>query len=1281
MRRRHMRRGIGAGIAAVFILVIGTFTPAVTAAAPGRPNHAPQRPTDLTVGDRVLPLDVEGPPQFGWLLHDPDANEIQTAYEIRVSRDSDGSAVWDSGKVASSDQSYVPYAGPALADGTSYTWSVRTWDRADAVSPWAADAHFDTGITDAEWGATWIRRLTSGNDSTVDYTLARKQVTLSDPGSPVVRARAYTSAMGEYELHVNGQAITRGDSFDYPGEGQYQVTDITQQAAAAQQADGAGASQLAIGMLAYYHTCTCQGRANGPPTNSSTLSLPASPGDTVIHPASVTGLIAGDVINVDTGASIETRTISAVGTAGAGGSGVTLTAALALAHASGAATVSSNGPSGMLVRVVVDHADGTRDVFVSDGSWKVTKDTAYTNSTITYRNSDAGDRVERYDARLEVPGWDAVGFDDSGWSDATVIGPHPRPASLTQDRFSHLQGHVSGISYQTVHPVSVTTLADGTVVADFGKVLSAVPQIHLRNGVSGRALNVQTAYLSVNTTLAAASAAGATNIQVNSVSNFVAGDKITVDGPGPGHPVGDPETRTITAVGTSGATGTGITLDTPLSDAHATSSYVAGTRASTANVDNQGSNMTWFYTEKDGDQTAQAFTYWGWRFLQINAPGPGESLTADDIAAVVQHTDAPADRSATFSSSDEMLDQVFTMLQRSGLYASQETLVDTPTREKGQFLGDGVDVNLANMAASGERNATERTIREFVESGTHSWKATSSGYCAAAPCSYPGYGPLSAGRLNAVYPNGDNMRDIPDYTELFPDMVWGYFLQTGDRATLASAYPALQADVAYVHTAQPATGAAAGLTWLLPGGTSSYQNGIIDWPSRLGYVFTNNGARTIHADEAVGVYRTTAKIAAALGDSGNATTYGGYAEALTAQINAKQRISGDALYSDGLQTNATTTATATAAGATNIKVTSTAPFTVGDTLAIDFANGALKELATVTAVGTAGSAGSGIDVTPALTKAHSNGVTIGTATSTQLFPAATALAADAAARDTTIKVASVSGFTASEGSEANAGPTLIVGTGTDREVRRITSVGTAGADGTGITLDAPLSNPHTSGAVVATPSQQAQAFGIYEGVAPKADWASMAEYMAVQGLRTAPMDWGETMEALGLADRPDAIVDMMTRTDRFGPGQVIASGGTFAWEDWTITGSNSMSHGWGARGVTSMLKYLLGVDVTSPGAATVSITPPDKGLSHASGSQWTQRGSVDVDWSRAQGGHVVLQVNVPVNVTATVSVPDADSATYVASGQGEAQFVGFQNGRAIFTVGSGSTNFHVRGQS
>jgi alpha-L-rhamnosidase len=112
-----------------------------------------------------------------------------------------------------------------------------------------------------------------------------------------------------------------------------------------------------------------------------------------------------------------------------------------------------------------------------------------------------------------------------------------------------------------------------------------------------------------------------------------------------------------------------------------------------------------------------------------------------------------------------------------------------------------------------------------------------------------------------------------------------------------------------------------------------------------------------------------------------------------------------------------------------------------------------------------------------------------------------------------------------------------------------------------------------------------------------------------------------------------------------------------------------------------MLRGLLGITVDSPGAATISIAPPDKGLKSASGSEWTERGQVSVNWARAQGGHVVLEVRVPVNVRATVSLPDADAATYVASGQGNAQFVGIQGGRVIFTVGSGNTNFHVRGQS
>ena len=43
--------------------------------------------------------------------------------------------MWDSGKVASDAQSYVPYGGPALANGEAYTWSVKTWDAGGEASP------------------------------------------------------------------------------------------------------------------------------------------------------------------------------------------------------------------------------------------------------------------------------------------------------------------------------------------------------------------------------------------------------------------------------------------------------------------------------------------------------------------------------------------------------------------------------------------------------------------------------------------------------------------------------------------------------------------------------------------------------------------------------------------------------------------------------------------------------------------------------------------------------------------------------------------------------------------------------------------------------------------------------------------------------------------------------------------------------------------------------------------------------------------------------------------
>jgi hypothetical protein len=111
-----------------------------------------------------------------------------------------------------------------------------------------------------------------------------------------------------------------------------------------------------------------------------------------------------------------------------------------------------------------------------------------------------------------------------------------------------------------------------------------------------------------------------------------------------------------------------------------------------------------------------------------------------------------------------------------------------------------------------------------------------------------------------------------------------------------------------------------------------------------------------------------------------------------------------------------------------------------------------------------------------------------------------------------------------------------------------------------------------------------------------------------------------------------------------------------------------------------MVESLLGVAVTSPGAATVRIEPPavdQADLHRVSGSAWTQRGTVGVSWKRVHGTYV-LDVDVPANVTATVAIPNPGGAVnYVGVGAGAPRKVGQQGDRTIFTVGSGSTHFSI----
>jgi hypothetical protein len=75
--------------------------------------------------------------------------------------------------------------------------------------------------------------------------------------------------------------------------------------------------------------------SNVPAAGMTTTAAASAVGDTNVKVAAVTNLVAGQPFFIDTGQNLEIGQIATVGTSGATGTGVTLTAPLKLAHASG----------------------------------------------------------------------------------------------------------------------------------------------------------------------------------------------------------------------------------------------------------------------------------------------------------------------------------------------------------------------------------------------------------------------------------------------------------------------------------------------------------------------------------------------------------------------------------------------------------------------------------------------------------------------------------------------------------------------------------------------------------------------------------------------------------------------------------------------------------------------------------------------------------------------------------------------------------------------------------
>ncbi len=186
-------------------------------------------------------LDVRRP-RLSWKADAPQRGARQTAYQIRVAENpaaletplagetADG-VLWDTGKALSDASVHVPYAGAALRRSQRCYWRVRLWDENDAVSDWSDTAFWEMGLLDSgNWQADWI---TPDWDEDVSQPQPAPLLRRSfGAESGIVAARIYVTALGLYELRLNGQRV--GDAVLTPGwtsydhHLQYQTYDVTE---------------------------------------------------------------------------------------------------------------------------------------------------------------------------------------------------------------------------------------------------------------------------------------------------------------------------------------------------------------------------------------------------------------------------------------------------------------------------------------------------------------------------------------------------------------------------------------------------------------------------------------------------------------------------------------------------------------------------------------------------------------------------------------------------------------------------------------------------------------------------------------------------------------------------------------------------------------------------------------------------------------------------------------------------------------------------------------------
>jgi alpha-L-rhamnosidase len=482
------------------------------ASAPAAADGGALRVTEPRTEYRDDPLGIEAErPRLSWKLRSDRRDQVQSAYRVVVTRDG-GDTVWDSGKVASRRNHLVEYGGPPLTGRTRYRWKAMVWDGAGRPGGWSEPAWWETGVLDdASFGADWIgaevdTRLPTSqveqsypaelNDATLGQTITTDRpftsagvktptwntsdsdasLTLRREGGEVVATKRFENVAdngwldltfdaqppGVYELELHDEAGTVGwwsHGSDLYAHGSAQqggepvAGDRTfRWQPAEEEADGRTAQLRKEFRLG--------GRVARARLYASALGL---------YELNLNGRRVGDHrfapgwTDYKQRVQYQTYDVTDLLRRDANAIAATISPGWYAGH------VAIFGPNQygtqpwLFAQLEVTYEDGRSETIVSDDSWRTATGPIVSSDILM---------GESYDARLETPGWDRPGYDDTSWTPARtkddvaaeLVAQEDQPVEITQ----------------TLEPRRITEPSAGTFVYDLGQNMVGSVRMRVR---------------------------------------------------------------------------------------------------------------------------------------------------------------------------------------------------------------------------------------------------------------------------------------------------------------------------------------------------------------------------------------------------------------------------------------------------------------------------------------------------------------------------------------------------------------------------------------------------------------------------------------------------------------------------------------------------------------------------------------------------------------------------------------------------------------------------------